>query len=131
MRHNSVAVIVDDDSRILLIHENYDLYRFGPPGGTVEPGESAEQAAVREAAEETGLVVKLGERLLCEVLMGAAPFTAHAFEATIVSGRPCLPRPDEIRSVGWYDLTNPPSPLTTTMQRLLPMLQHRYSRRDV
>ncbi|MGW1917744.1 NUDIX domain-containing protein [Streptomyces sp. NPDC002076] len=37
------------------------------PGGSVEPGEAAEQTAVREALEEAGLTVgvveKLGERV--------------------------------------------------------------------
>ncbi|MEU8901699.1 NUDIX hydrolase [Nocardia sp. NPDC048505] len=37
--------------------------RWELPGGGIEPGERAEQAAVREVAEETGLVIEvLGER---------------------------------------------------------------------
>jgi 8-oxo-dGTP diphosphatase len=37
--------------------------RWELPGGTVEPGEPFEAAAVREAAEETGLTVRIvGER---------------------------------------------------------------------
>lgn len=125
MRHNAVAVIVEA-GRILLIHENYDLRRFGPPGGTVEPGETPEQAAAREVLEETGLIVDVGERLLWDELMGAAPFVAHAFEATITAGEPRLPRPDEIQSVGWYDLTDLPSPRTTTLVRLESTLRRRY-----
>lgn len=37
--------------------------RWELPGGTVEPGEAPERTAVREAAEETGLTVRVtGER---------------------------------------------------------------------
>ncbi|TQL75924.1 NUDIX domain-containing protein [Stackebrandtia endophytica] len=81
---------------MLLIHENYGLFRFGPPGGTMEPGETPQETAAREVLEETGLIVEIGAHLLSEELMGAEPFMAHAFEATIVSGEPHLPRPEEI-----------------------------------
>lgn len=118
-----MAIIRNESGQLLLIHENYGLYRFGPPGGTMEAGETPRETAIREVFEETGLTVEIGAHLLSEELMGAAPFMAHAFGATIVSGEPHVPRPDEIQSVGWYDVADLPTPLTTTLTRLLPMLR--------
>ncbi len=58
------AVIIVNDGRILLMHrKRADRDYYVVPGGGVEPGETANDAAVREAKEETGLTVKLGERL--------------------------------------------------------------------
>lgn len=61
--------VVVDHGRLLLICRaapEADLV-WALPGGTVEPGETAEQAAVRETLEETGLGVEavrlLGERV--------------------------------------------------------------------
>jgi len=50
--------------RILLISDRYGARTL--PKGHLEPGESDEQAAVREIAEETGVVCTL-ERLLARV----------------------------------------------------------------
>jgi 8-oxo-dGTP diphosphatase len=45
--------------RVVLIKRNNPPQGWALPGGFVDYGESAEQAAVREAAEETGLQVEL------------------------------------------------------------------------
>ncbi|WP_427889285.1 NUDIX hydrolase [Kribbella sp. GL6] len=49
-------LLLDPDDRLLLIHSrNADGSYWYPVGGGVEPGESLQQAAAREAYEETGL----------------------------------------------------------------------------
>jgi len=57
------AIITDDDGRLLLVQRGHAPSQglWSIPGGRVEPGESDEQAVMREIAEETGLVVRVGE----------------------------------------------------------------------
>ncbi|HEY3507976.1 NUDIX domain-containing protein [Kribbella sp. NPDC051137] len=49
-------LLLDPDDRLLLIQSrNTDTTYWYPVGGGIEPGESLQQAASREAYEETGL----------------------------------------------------------------------------
>ena len=62
------AVIVDDhreEKRVLLIRRGTAplLGEWSLPGGVLECGETLREAVVREAREETGLVVETGEML--------------------------------------------------------------------
>jgi len=59
-----VGVIVIKEDKILLIHRFKDGRDFWViPGGSVEKGESLEEAGKREIGEETGLEVSIGEKL--------------------------------------------------------------------
>lgn len=59
--HVTVAVVVERDGRFLLVEEVSDRSEvvFNQPAGHVEQGETLEQAAIREALEETGWEVCL------------------------------------------------------------------------
>ena len=56
------AIITDASGRLLLIKRGHEpeAGRWSLPGGRVEPGESDQQAVVREVREETGLEVTPG-----------------------------------------------------------------------
>ena len=63
MSQRAVVVIINKD-KVLLIHRfknGKEYYVF--PGGGIEDGEAAEQAALREAKEETNLDVSLDKKL--------------------------------------------------------------------
>ncbi len=52
-------LLLDEQDRLLLIHSQdprSGLKCWYPVGGGIEPGETSQQAAAREAAEETGLL---------------------------------------------------------------------------
>jgi 8-oxo-dGTP diphosphatase len=63
---DAVIELVDRPGRpIVLIERANPPHGFALPGGFVDVGERLERAAVREAAEETGLVVTLKVLLGC------------------------------------------------------------------
>lgn len=61
----TVDVLVEKQGKILLLRRAIPPFvgRWVLPGGKVDYGETVEQAAAREAREETGLVVRLREIL--------------------------------------------------------------------
>lgn len=55
----TVDVIIEVGGRIVLIRRKYPPPGWAIPGGFIDAGETAQDAAVREALEETGLRVTL------------------------------------------------------------------------
>lgn len=60
-RDRAGVIIVDEDQVLLMYRKKGDAEYFCIPGGHIEPGETAEQAAIREIKEETTLDVELTE----------------------------------------------------------------------
>ncbi len=60
-----VGAIIIEDERVLLVKRAHPPLQaqWSIPGGVLEVGELVREAAVREALEETGLVVEPGELL--------------------------------------------------------------------
>ncbi|MGE5335151.1 MAG: NUDIX domain-containing protein [Nitrososphaerota archaeon] len=56
----TVDVVVIDVGQVLLMQRE-DLRVWALPGGNIEPGETAAEAAIREVEEETGIHVELRE----------------------------------------------------------------------
>jgi 8-oxo-dGTP diphosphatase len=64
------ALVVEDDRLLLVHHRREGAFDFWvPPGGSVDGGEALHEAAVREAAEETSLVVEARELAYVDELL--------------------------------------------------------------
>ena len=111
-RTGADAVIFDDAGRILL-QRRADFNLWGLPGGSVETGETLEQAVRREAKEETGYDVRVVR--LVGAYSDPAQTTARysggdvvhyvslVFECRIAGGRMRVDEADgESTALGWF-----------------------------
>jgi mutator protein MutT len=75
------AVIKDDLGRMLLILRGHEPGKglWSIPGGRIEPGETGEEAVVREVREETGLEVTCGQ------LLGSVERPGRAADVIVIS----------------------------------------------
>ena len=101
--------IVERDGRVLLVRLNYGPRdgRWALPGGLVEKDETAEQAAIRETAEETGFAVGL-DGLLATWMRPGFPILVVIYRAHIVSGQLQV-APDEASEARFFERRELPS----------------------
>lgn len=123
-RADAAGVLLRDHiDRFLLVKSPYKSH-WDLPGGMVDPGESAVQAAFREVTEELGIVLVHLRTLVADCL-NATPSRPYGvrwvFDGGIISS--CLPftvQPDEIEATRWV-YRSQLAELTATA----PMLQRR------
>lgn len=96
------AVVRDAEGRLLLIRRGHPPAEgmWSLPGGRIEPGETAAEAAAREVLEETGLEVEIGQVLITAVIWGGG-FRVQDFAATVIGGD--LRAGDDAADVRWID----------------------------
>jgi ADP-ribose pyrophosphatase YjhB (NUDIX family) len=109
----AAVVVRDPRGRVLMVERSAHQFGAGKwcfPCGFVEWGEDIREAARREAREEAGVEVTLGDPVYVETNYHQAGkptvgiwFAAHMVDpdATPVAG-------DDAVGVGWFDMTSPP-----------------------
>lgn len=109
---NVAAAIIQKDGKILCCQRGYGEFKGGWefPGGKLEPGETGEQAAVREIREE--LEIAIGDlEYLCTIEHDYPSFhlTMSCYLATYLSGKLHENAhedikwldPDDLRTIDW------------------------------
>jgi 8-oxo-dGTP diphosphatase len=82
------------------------------PGGKLDFGETFEEGARREVAEETGLKLKnLSVICINQDRVETAHFITIGLFSDSFEGVPQVMEPDEITEWGWFELNKLPSPL--------------------
>src|ERR1700733_9207124 len=121
----SAAVLPRDDHGRVLLVRLVDSGLWATIGGGIEPDESPQEAALREAQEEARVELELGPILA--VLGGPeyrltypngdqTSYVVTVYDATIVGGTPTADG-DETSAVEWWDTNNLPYDQMSTLTR--------------
>jgi 8-oxo-dGTP diphosphatase len=95
-----VAAIIQDEDKIFATQRGYGEFKDGWefPGGKMEPGETPQQALVREIKEELDTEIQVGELLdTVEYDYPAFHLTMHCFMCTVKSGDLVLKEHEDAR----------------------------------
>ncbi|MGD8643596.1 MAG: NUDIX hydrolase [Chromatiales bacterium] len=111
----AVDLVIELDERpgrVVLIERRNPPQGWALPGGFVDPGETLEHAAMREAREETSLEVELRVLLGCYSRPERDPrgHTVSAVYVARAAGRPAAA--DDAKAVAVVDPAQPGLPLT-------------------
>lgn len=118
------CVVLDQNGAILLLHRNTEKQHWEIPGGKVEPGESLEQAALREVKEELDVVATLIRQLGAARFTEDKHFTHHWFLAKL-HGQPVVAEPEKFDDIAYFlpqQLRQPGLSLSNGVQHFLRQL---------
>ncbi|WP_193336695.1 NUDIX hydrolase [Devosia beringensis] len=102
---NAASVALVRDGKVLLIKRAYDPYKglWTLPGGRLEPGESIEQCAIREIAEEIGVTIRNPRPVMLQALGRDLAFRLQVFVTGDFTGK--VVASDEVADHLWVDPT--------------------------
>ncbi len=121
-----VGVLIQRGDRVLLVRRSgpHGGGTWSTPGGHLDTGETPDQCAIRETAEETG--VRLASATFYGLTNDIFPESgAHYItiwmrgEIAADSGDAIINAPDELDAVGWFAWDDLPGPLFLSLQNLL------------
>lgn len=124
------AHVFDPDGRLLLVQQT-DSGVWSTPGGTIEPDETPADAVVREAWEETGLLVTPrrvsgvfgGPQFVVQYPNGdEAQYVIVAFDLEVVSGTLRASTEETMAAKYWSEAEASRLPLAGWLRHILPSI---------
>ncbi|MEJ7761462.1 MAG: NUDIX hydrolase [Thermomicrobiales bacterium] len=121
----AAAVVIRDGHLLLVRRRFHGAGTWSTPGGYLDPGESPEDAAVRETAEETGLatvdpvVVGISNDIHPDGKHNVTFWVTAAPAPGTDAGDARLIDADETLAVGWFPLDALPAPIYLSLERYL------------
>lgn len=103
----AIAIIFNEDDTAVLLVKRRDVPIWVLPGGGIDPNESPEQAAIREAFEETGLNVSIDRQSGEYHPINNLASDTSVFVCHIVEGKPQIS--DESSDWGFFPVEKLPS----------------------
>lgn len=122
----TVDIIIRIDDKIIVVERKYPPYGWALPGGFVDYGESVEDAAVREAKEETSLDLEELEQFKVFSDPARDP-RGHAITTAFVArgtGRPKAA--DDAKNLALVDPRNIDKPMVFDHQKIIDEYVARY-----
>ena len=110
------AIVFAENGKEVLLHQREDFLIWSLPGGHIEPGESWEEAGIREASEETGYRIRV-DRLVGEYSRPQMPGGGdmkYVCVGRVIGGEPIESGPETLK-VKWFPLDALPSSLPRFM----------------
>ncbi|MBU1336760.1 MAG: NUDIX hydrolase [Devosia sp.] len=100
---NAASVAIVREGKVLLIKRAYAPYQhlWTLPGGRMEAGETIEQCAIREIAEEVGLVIRNPRPVMVQALGRDGTFRLAVFATRDFTGQ--VRASDEVADHKWLD----------------------------
>ena len=122
-----VGLYIFNDKNQLLLglrKSAHDNGTWCPPGGHMEFGETNEETAVREAKEETGLIISPEDVFFKGITNDFYPqegkhyITLHLF-CRRYEGEPKVMEPDKCEKWQWFDMDNLPENMMLPLKNFL------------
>jgi 8-oxo-dGTP diphosphatase len=110
------AIIFNKEGKVFLAKRGAEArnekHRWEFPGGSVEFGETLENALVREIREEYGFIVEVVQLLdvVNHILQEEKQhWVSPSYLCRYKNGKPCIKEPHKCEEIGWFDIGAIPS----------------------
>ena len=104
---SAVHLFLVRDERILLMRRfntGFEDGKYGVPAGHIDRNESASEAMIREAKEETGITISIDKLKMVQVMhrKSTEEYIDFFFEVKEWHGTPNIGEPDKCDDLNWF-----------------------------